>query len=437
MCFTTPTVPDPQRTFAVLPGLISPTAASPGRMTHMRFALISLHTSPLSQPGVGDAGGLNVYVNQVARQLVAHGHEVVIFTRATAGEDEVTVLPGLTVVHIPAGPADLPKADLPAITTAFAFRIMQWLVARRFTVDVFYSHYWLSGQAAYLLMEPYAGQSRGHRPLWIHTAHTLAAAKNAAALQAGDPTFPTEPESRIVGEAELVARVDLLVANTEQERADLIKYCHADPERIVVASPGIDETVFHPAPTAKLNPPLIAYVGRLQSFKGPQVLLRAAAQLTHPFQLVLCGGSSGNSREEYQALARELGIEDRVRFQDPLAPKQLAELYRKATLLVVPSYNETFGLVAMEAQACGTPVVAAKVGGLPYTVRDRITGLLVENHEPATFAAAITELLTHPELTKRLGAQAAAWGAEHTWTRTVETLLQNCGIFLNSTQWHS
>ena len=357
-----------------------------------RVAVLAVHTSPLAQPGVGDAGGMNVYVLQSALHLARRGVEVEIFTRATASTDPpiARVAPGVLVRNMVAGPfEDLDKYDLPTQLCAFAAGVLRAEAAHEpGYYDIVHSHYWLSGQIGWL------ARDRWSVPL-VHTAHTLAAVKNAALADGDTP----EPPLRTVGEQQVVDEADRLIANTDDEAAQLVSLHYADPARIDVAHPGVDLDVFRPgdrrAARIKLGLPLdedvVAFVGRIQPLKGPDVLLRAAAKLPR-VHIVVAGGPSGSGLAAPDGLVRladELGITARVRFLPPQSRENLATLFQAVNLVAVPSYSESFGLVALEAQACGTPVAAAAVGGLPVAVRDGVSGTLVSGHDVDRWAHAI------------------------------------------------
>ncbi|MFT4202034.1 D-inositol-3-phosphate glycosyltransferase, partial [Gordonia sp. (in: high G+C Gram-positive bacteria)] len=347
-----------------------------------RIAVISVHTSPLAQPGTGDAGGMNVYVWQTALRMARRGVQVEIFTRATSSSDEpvVRAAPGVLVRHVQAGPFEgLDKADLPAQLCGFSAGVLGVEATQPSGYyDLVHSHYWLSGQVGWL------AANRWGVPL-VHTAHTLAAVKNAS-LAEGDVE---EPRLRIIGEQQVVDIADRLVANTATEAGELETMYHANPDKIDIVAPGADLDCFTPGSRADARAELglspdeqvVAFVGRIQPLKAPDVLLRAAAPLIAsaresgrtPLRVVVCGGPSGSGREHPTALADladELGIADRVTFLPPQPAPMLAQVYRAADVVAVPSYSESFGLVAVEAQACGTPVLAADVGGLGVAVDD-------------------------------------------------------------------
>ena len=400
----------------------------------MRIAMISMHTSPLEQPGSGDAGGMNVYVLNTARQLARLGVTVDVFTRATRPSqgEVVDVEERLRVINIVAGPYEgLSKEELPTQLAAFTGGIFNF--ARCFNVDydVIHSHYWLSGQVGWLL-----------RDLWdvplVHTAHTLAAVKNVHRTLDDTP----ETEARRICEQQLVDNADILVVNTAQETRDLVEHYDASPENIVVVSPGADTELYTPGTDRMterarrqlgipLHTKVVAFVGRLQKFKGPEVLIRATAELMErdpdrSLRVIICGGASGanSSPETYHNLARDLGVERVVRFLHPRPPQELVAIYQAADIVAVPSYNESFGLVAMEAQASGTPVVAAAVGGLPIAVADGDTGLLVHSHSAPDWADALEQLLDDDPRRIAMGEAAVDHAQQFSWAAAA-TQLEN------------
>lgn len=390
--------------------------------------MLSVHTSPLAQPGTGDAGGMNVYVLQTALQLARRGVEVEIFTRATSSSEEPTVrvAPGVLVRNVVAGPFEgLDKYDLPTQLCAFTAGVLRAEATHEpGYYDIVHSHYWLSGQVGWLARDRWAV------PL-VHTAHTLAAVKNAALAEGDSP----EPPLRAVGEQQVVDEADRLIANTEHEAQQLISMHGADPGRIDVVHPGVDLQTFTPgdrrAARGALGLPadeqVIAFVGRIQPLKAPDVVLRAAAKLPG-VRVLVAGGPSGSGVQAPDGLVRlaaDLGISDRVTFLPPQSREQLVHVFRAADLVAVPSYSESFGLVAVEAQACGTPVVAAAVGGLPVAVRDGVTGTLVDGHDDGDWAQAIGDLLDRG--TAAMGPAAVEHAATFSWAHTVDALLSSYG----------
>jgi D-inositol-3-phosphate glycosyltransferase len=399
--------------------------------TLRRVATVSVHTSPLDQPGAGDAGGMNVYVVEVSRRLAARGIAVDVFTRATSSDlpPVVEMSPGVTVRHVSAGPFEgLGKEELPAQLCAFTAGVLREEAQHEpGHYDVVHSHYWLSGQVGWL------ARDRWSVPL-VHTAHTLAKVKNAALADGDRP----EPRLRVIGEEQVVAEADRLVANTADEARQLVDHYGADPRRTLVVPPGVDLDRFTPgdrlAARRALGVPadavVLTFVGRIQPLKAPDLLLAAAARmladepaLRDRLRVHVVGAPSGSGLDaprRLEELAAHLGIADLVRFLPPQAPDRLALHYRAADVAVVPSHNESFGLVALEAQACGTPVVAAAVGGLPTAVRDGVSGVLVGSRDPAAYAAAIRAVLARRPL---LAAGARRHAAAFSWDRTADALV--------------
>jgi D-inositol-3-phosphate glycosyltransferase len=371
---------------------------------------------------------MNVYVLQSALELARRGVEVEIFTRATSSADApvVRVAPGVLVRNVVAGPFEgLDKHDLPTQLCAFTAGVLRAEATHEpGYYDVVHSHYWLSGQVGWLARDRWAV------PL-VHTAHTLAAVKNAS-LAIGDQP---EPPLRSVGEQQVVDEADRLIVNTEYEAQQLVSLHHADPDRIDVVHPGVDLATFSPGDRMQARRALglaadekvIAFVGRIQPLKAPDVLLRAAAKLPG-VRVLVAGGPSGSGLANPDGLVRladELGITQRVTFLPPQTRDQLVGLYRAADMMAVPSYAESFGLVAVEAQACGTPVVAAAVGGLPVAVRDGVSGVLVEGHDPDDWAAAMGGLFDRGPQTMR--AAAIEHAATFSWAHTVDALQASYG----------
>ncbi len=399
-----------------------------------RIATVSVHTSPFEQPGTGDAGGLNVYVVEVAKRLAARGVEVDIFTRAVSREAPpvAELAPGVFVRHVAAGPfEDLDKADLPGQLCHFTFEVLRAEAAYApGRYDIVHGHYWLSGQVGAVAKERWGVP-------FVQSMHTLGRVKNAA-LAAGDTA---EPAERIRGEAEVVAAADRLVANTDDEAQQLIGLYAAEPSRVRIINPGVDLAVFRPgsqrAARQRLGLPadavVLVFAGRMQPLKAPHVVLHAAARmirddpgLADRLRVAFVGGPSGTGRADPDGLTElsaALGIAGIVRLEPPCPQPELAGWYRAATVVMVPSCSESFGLVAVEAQACGTPVVAASVGGLRTAVRDGVSGVLVDSRDPAGYARAVQDLIAQPSTLARLSQGAREHASRFGWSATVDRLL--------------
>jgi len=399
-----------------------------------RVAMLSVHTSPLDQPGTGDAGGMNVYVVELARRLAQRDVEVEIFTRATssAQQSTVEVAPGVLVKHVVAGPYEvLGRRDLPGELCAFTIAVIRAELSHSLgRYDLVHSHYWLSGEVGRRTTE------RWRVPL-VHSMHTLAKVKN---LALADDDVP-EPLERILGEEQVVGVADRLVANTATEADQLVDLYDADPARIAIVNPGVDLDMFSPgdpvAARARLglrrNAVVLLFAGRIQPLKAPDLLVRAAAELVgadpslrERLVVAVVGGPSGSGLEQPESLlrlARALDVDDLVRFEPPVTQARLTDWYRAADLTAVPSYSESFGLVALESQACGTPVVAASVGGLPTAVADGLSGVLVNGHDTATWARSIGELIADPARRLRLSRGALAHARTFGWDATADQMI--------------
>jgi len=400
-----------------------------------RMAMISLHTSPLDQPGTGDAGGMNVYVVEVARRLAARGIEVDIFTRATSSmlDPVMPLADGVQVTNVHAGPFEgLTKDELPGQLCVFAREVLRAEARHPLGhYDVVHSHYWLSGQVGAL------ARDRWGVPL-VHSMHTMAKVKNEA-LAAGDTP---EPAARVIGEEQVVEAADVLIANTDLEAKQLINLYDAEAGRVEVVHPGVDSTIFRPQDQAAARAArgiaadalVLLFAGRIQPLKAPDVLLHATAELLQRrpelrrrLVVPIVGGPSGSGLERPTALANlagELGIADVVRFVPPVPQDDLAGWYAAATLVAVPSYNESFGLVAVEAQASGAPVVAAAVGGLTTVVRHGSSGLLVDTHDPADWARALERVAVDPAYRERLATGALEQARLFSWDATAAQTLE-------------
>jgi D-inositol-3-phosphate glycosyltransferase len=378
----------------------------------------------MEQPGSGDAGGMNVYVRALAAALAEAGIEVEIFTRSTSARQPAVEhpAPGVCVHNVLAGPTrKLPKEELPELLHSMVAeidRIRQLQPHGRY--DVIHSHYWVSGVAGLELSQLWG------LPL-VHTMHTMAKVKNLL-LESGEQP---EPRRREEGEQRIVDGATRLIANTGTEAAELVSHYHADADRIDVAAPGVDLDVFTPAfrSAARAEHGVrpgtfhLLFAGRIQRLKGPQVLIKAAALLRSrrpdiDLQLTILGAVSGAKDFDLLSLISAAGLDDVATHHPPVNAPELASWYRSADVVVMPSYSESFGLVALEAQACGTPVVATRVGGLSRAVFDGRTGLLVDGHKASDWASALESLHDDPETRLDMGRAASVHAQGFGWQRT-------------------
>jgi D-inositol-3-phosphate glycosyltransferase len=391
-------------------------------MSVRRVAMLSVHTSPLAQPGSGDGGGMNVYVRALGEALAEAGVACDVLTRAEHPEQPpfVDVAPGFRVVHLRAGPpAPVPKRELPALAEALTDAARAYLVAAG-ACDVLHANYWLSGAVAHELKHDL------DLPL-VATFHTLDRVKALAGL--GD-----DPEVRARTEADVVRCADLMAVATEGERRQLADLYDADLERVAIVPPGVDHHVFMPGDGEEARRELglggrrvLLFVGRLQPLKGADLAIRTLGELDDPAAVLLVvGGPSGHDGERERArlerLVAALDVEDQVRFVPPQPHAELARYYRAAHVCVVPSHTESFGLVALEAAACGTPVVAAAVGGLVSIVEHGVTGFLVEGREQADYARPVAKLFARPDHARAIGQRAYQRAASYRWSITAARL---------------
>lgn len=384
-----------------------------------RLAVLSFHTSPLVQPGMGDSGGMNVYVRELVGALAQAGVPCDVYTRRWDARlpDVVDVEPGFRVVHVDAGDPALAKEALPSTIDEFTDGVLSRLAHE--PVHALHANYWMSGVA-------------GHRikhtldlPL-VTTFHTLGRVK----ARGGDP----EPAYRTQAEQEVIGCSDAVLANAPAEADELVAFYDAEPSRIEVVPPGVDHAFFSPGDRAGARAaldlgehPVLLFVGRIQPLKGLDVAVRALAALERDDAvLVAVGGTSGPTGEAHladvRALAAELGVLERIRFVPAQPHHLLSTFYRAADLVYVPSRSESFGLVALEAAACGTPVVAADVGGLQTLVHDGVSGFLVPDRDPSAFAALTDRILRDPDLAATLAAGGVGIARGYTWSRTAARL---------------
>jgi D-inositol-3-phosphate glycosyltransferase len=372
-----------------------------------RVAMLMVHTCPLEQAGIGDAGGMNIYVAESAARMAAQGVEVDIFTRRDHLDlpEVVELSPGVNVHHLDAG-HDLhwTKEQVPAHFKELSAEFKKALSGEQ-RYDLIHSHYWLSGKVAMPVAKELKMQL-------VHTMHTMARVKNLNLAEGESP----EPMIRVQGETQIVAAANALTANTDAEAASLVSLYEACPDIVHVVTPGVDLYNFTPGAgrgaarkvIGIANDALvITFVGRIQPHKGPELLIRATAEmLSHTpllrpkLRVFIVGGASGANGSEVERLKELttwLGIDDVISFAPPVARTELPNWYRAADLVCVPSYSESFGLVALEAQACGTPVVATAVGGLRTAVADGISGVLVDGHDPRAWSSVLARLLQEPQ----------------------------------------
>lgn len=399
-----------------------------------QIALLSVHTSPLDQPGVGDAGGLNVYVVETAKRLAQKGIAVDIFTRRTSSSvnSETVLFDGVKVKQITAGPFEgLTKQSLPSQLCALSAGVLrEEATQKEGHYQLIHSHYWLSGQVGWVASE------RWNVPL-VHSMHTMAKVKNTT-LAIGDTP---EPNEREIGEQQVIDASTQLIANTEAEAQDLINLYSADKNHVNVVNPGVDLELFTPGDQnvarKELGIPndaiVLTFVGRVQPLKAPDILIKAAHQFTlenpqlrNRVRIIICGGLSGTGLDKPDSLlslVKELQLLDLVIFLPPSSREKLATVYKASTLVAVPSYSESFGLVAVEAQACGTPVLATNVGGLKTTVSDNKSGLLINGHDPRTWAQAIAQIVLNENELVRLKLGAREHALKFSWDKTVQGLV--------------
>lgn len=412
-----------------------------GEAGRPRVAVLSLHTSPLDQPGTGDSGGMNVYIRAAAERLAAQGVGVDVFTRCR-GSDALEVeelSPGSRIIRVKAGPCEaIPKQELPRFLPEFLGGVLERERSEGCGYDVVHSHYWLSGWVG-----------RTAKEIWgvplVASFHTLGKVKNYS-LARGEPA---EPSGRLEGEEAVIEEADRITAATPAEAAHLVGLYGADPGRIRIVPPGVDHGLFFPRPRPDAKERLhltgvrlVLFVGRLQPHKGPDIAVRALAEAVArdpagmgDVVLAVVGGPSGSGHGAEVArlmdLAAALGVSERVMLFPPQAQARLAEFYSASEAVLVPSRSESFGLVALEAQACGTPVVAAAVGGLRYVVVDGITGFLVEGHDPADHADRLLDLLRDPEGAGRMGAAGATQALRFSWDATAAEIRSVYGELLD------
>ena len=387
-----------------------------------------VHTSPLEQAGIGDAGGMNIYVIESAKRMAAMGMDVDIYTRKISAEQPAVIEyePGIRIVHLEL-PLGTKKEEIPSFIPAMAADLKSKIKDQNY--KVIHSHYWISGKVAM----PAAKELK--IPL-VHTMHTMARVKNLSLAEGENP----EPMIRVQGETQIVEAADALIANTDAEAASLVGLYDACPDIVRVVAPGVDLYSFTPErkdsrKSLGLDPKklIVSFVGRIQSHKGPEVLIRAIHELSKhnpelmgQLQVLITGGSSGAKNHEdirLRELVHWLNLDNVIQFLAPISRDKLPDLYRSSDLVCVPSYSESFGLVALEAQACGTPVVASAVGGLRTAVADGISGVLVDGHNPKAWSSVLARLLKQPERRIVLSIGAIEHASHFGWDATARGTL--------------
>jgi D-inositol-3-phosphate glycosyltransferase len=400
------------------------------------IAIVSLHASPVAALGSGENGGMNVYIRAVCEELSRRGIASEVFTRRSSpeGPDRERIAERSWVTRLSVGPAeDIDKGRLFDLLPDFTDAILAEQQRGKLDYELIDSHYWLSGWVAARLRDEW-------RLPWFHTFHTLARVKNERAAEGA----VVEPEHRIAVEQAIVRECEHLIASSVEEADDLIRLYGASRGQVTIISPGVDLRVFGPRPIPnreRLRLPhgrLLIFAGRLERLKGAETVIRALAILnsdseSEPVSLVVVGddshngasesASSGGERARLQSLAERLGVATRVRFVGSVDQPTLASYLSAADVCVVPSYSESFGLVALEAAACGTPVVASRVGGLPMIVKDGLTGYTLRSHDPAQYAERIGRVLADGELRSCFSRRSQLVASQFTWKETVGRLI--------------
>lgn len=390
-----------------------------------------MHTSPTASLGQNANGGLNVYVREVCSAFSDRGIATDVFTRLQSPDDPAieTLAPLSRVVYLPAG-MGLDKYSLLNEVPGFAAKLAAFAAVEGIQYDLLFSHYWLSGEVACLLRPQLAA-------CWAHVAHTLGLVKNQHLASGARP----EPAIRIRVEGEIAQQAEMLIASTADEREELINAYGARPDRVFVVPPGVDLATFRPLDRTEarrkigLGGPLILFVGRLERLKGVEIAIRALALLSdraHPdLRLVVLGedareggvrDADESEKARLKAIASALGIRDRVDFLGSVAHHELPYFYSAADVCVMPSYSESFGLVGLEAQACGCPVVASDVPGLRSVIRDGVSGFLIDGDDPAEYADRVGRLLADPQLAEQMGRRASMLAQRFSWARTADSL---------------
>ncbi|MBI4282566.1 MAG: glycosyltransferase [Chloroflexi bacterium] len=390
-----------------------------------RIAMVSVHGCPAAQLGSKDTGGMNVYIRQVAQELSKRGIYVDVFTRYHDPNDPqvVRLAERARVIHISAGHFTDDKTVIPYHLPEFVCRLLDYTSRERLSYDLIHSHYWLSGRVGSILARHWGIPH-------VACFHTLAEVKRRARV--GE----IEPEERALGEGKVIRSADSIVAFTQHERDAMIRLYDAPGQKIEVIPCGVDAELFQPLDQELAKRKLglqdskvVLYVGRLEPLKGVDILLRAVAQLEQgdSVKTLIVGGDLEEDREmaRLKSLSQELGISTRVSFLGRLNQQELPTYYNAADICVVPSYYESFGMVALEAMACGTPVIASRVGGLPTIVKDGFTGYLIPWRCPEPFADGLDVLLSSQTIRRAMGEASRRVALTMRWPAVVDSLMDS------------
>ena len=387
-----------------------------------RIAVVSVHGCPDAQPGTRDAGGMNVYIRKVAQELSDRGVFVDVFSRNHDAEVPTTVqlAERARVVHVDAGDPSDDKAELSRHLPDFVLAVLDYAREHGLTYDVVHSHYWLSGLATTLLARRWGIPH-------VTTFHTLAEIKKRA--RAGED----EPEERSVGEERVIRTADAIVAFSRHESDAMVRFYDASVDKIEVIPCGVDVDLFRPVDRREAKQKLglgedgvVLFVGRLEPLKGVDILLRTVAQLERASatRTVIVGGDQADAEmARLRALCSDLGIAERVSFLGRMAQQELPLYYSAADVSVIPSYYESFGLVALESMACGTPVIASRVGGLPTIVKDGLNGYLIPWRCPEPFADGLDVLLGNAAIRQAMSDASRQTAESMSWAAVVDSLL--------------
>lgn len=404
----------------------------------LRIAMISYHTCPLATLGGKDTGGMNVYVRELVKQLGRDGIQVDVFTRSQDEHIPHVVHDlgfGNRVIHIPAGPErPLDKKDLAGFIPAFIDEVLDFTSRQSLTYDLIHSHYWMSGIAA-----------KGLKEAWdlpiVHMFHTLGLMKNRIAREG-----ESEGDYRIKGEREVLRHADKIIAATQAELAQLQWLYEVKTDNVVIIPPGVDIGRFYPIPKEDardyihidLCPRMVLFVGRIEPLKGLDTLIRAIAMMKksgtlslHEICLVVIGGDASISEENMShemarlhEIRKQYGLEDIVTFLGNRGQDTLPYYYSAADVVVMPSHYESFGMVALEAMACGTPVVASQVGGLAYLIQDGITGYHVRDQHPEELASRLSEIIANDNVHRNLSRNAVDYAGQYAWKVISKRILE-------------